>query len=119
TFVLICVLVAVLNLLIKLIDVAPPPDEDIDELLSEHCLFRLARHQSQVDSSQVAHVDLELITSRSFSSHPLRIDGVTYAVDDKIVDTVFDILRKILSAEDSFEVGFVLGEEQFRGASGR
>ena len=46
----------------------------------------------------------------------LGIDRVLSAVNDVVVDAIFDVRRSVLHSEQSAGIGFVLGEEQLRRA---
>src|SRR5205085_7210600 len=55
--------------------------------------------------------DREWIMCRRLRPHALAIHGILSAVDDKIVDAVFDEFHFVPERKQTLRIGFILGEE--------
>src|SRR5205807_9019456 len=62
-----------------------------------------------------ARRDCERIMRRRLRPHALAIHRILSAVDDKIVDAIFDEFHFVPGRKQTLRIGFVLGEEKLRG----
>src|SRR5437016_4103484 len=62
-----------------------------------------------------ARRDRERIMCRRLRPHALAIHRILSAVDDKIVDAVFDEFHFVPGRKETLRIGFVLGKKKLRG----
>ena len=100
---------------VELIRFHAPLREQFIELAVECIQFaRRTVAQAQAQSDRLAGRDCHLIVRRRFGAGRRRIDRMCGAVNDIVIDAVFDVGRCVVQAKEALRVGFVFGEEQRR-----
>ena len=87
------------------------PGREDDLAAGERCRERMGG-QHQVDTNVLTGRDTELVPGGEFSSLGLRIDRVVLAIDDKAMERVLDIGRRVGLPPQPLTVAFVFGEQQ-------
>src|SRR5262249_44026768 len=77
-----------------------------------HRMPRSRRREPQSDHFGRAGVDGDTILGCRLRADALRIDGVAAPVDDRLIDAVLYVRRRVGTAIETLEIAFVFGEEQ-------
>ena len=70
--------------------------------------------QAQADRSRLARGNCQFVICGCFSARLFGINSVLIAVNDVVVDPVFEVMGTINEVEEPLSVRVVLGEEQLR-----